>query len=303
MINYYEQVKEKLIDTETTIRVKDYTKNLVMIENYFEIGRLIVEAQGGEEHAKYGDGLIKEYSLKLMKEVDKKYSERLLRRIRQFYIIFSKENWPTLSAKMSWSHYDEVMKLKDINKINYYILRVNEGNLGIRELRTIIKSKEYERLPEDVKEKLKSKQELELKETIINPIVIPNPKDIEITKEKELQKLIMENIYLFLKRLGTGYHFVGNEYSIRIGDRNYKIDLLLYNKVYKSYVVIELKIGELKHSYISQVQLYMNYVDKNLKDVTDNKTIGIILCERDNRLLMEYCSKEDIIIREYVLNN
>jgi len=303
MINYYEQVKEKLIDTETTIRVKDYTKNLVMIENYFEIGRLIVEAQGGEEHAKYGDGLIKEYSLKLMKEVDKKYSERLLRRIRQFYIIFSKENWPTLSAKMSWSHYDEVMKLKDINKINYYILRVNEGNLGIRELRTIIKSKEYERLPEDVKEKLKSKQELELKETIINPIVIPNPKDIEITKEKELQKLIMENIYLFLKRLGTGYHFVGNEYSIRIGDRNYKIDLLLYNKVYKSYVVIELKIGELKHSYISQVELYMNYVDKNLKDVTDNKTIGIILCERDNRLLMEYCSKEDIIIREYVLNN
>lgn len=112
----------------------------------------------------------------------------------------------------------------------------------------------------------------------------------------------MENIYLFLKRLGTGYHFVGNEYSIRIGDRNYKIDLLLYNKAYKSYVVIELKIGELKHPYISQVELYMNYVNKNLKDVTDNKTIGIILCHRNNKLLMEYCYNPNIIIREYLFN-
>ena len=300
MINYYEQVKEKLIDTETTIRVKDYTKNRVMLENYYEVGRLIVEAQGGESRAKYGDGLIKEYSRKLTEELGKGYSTRTLKDMRNFYL-FQKGH--AVRAQLSWTNYRELFLLKDYDKEEYYINISIKNNLSSRELHRRIKSKEYERLPEDVKEKLKSKQELELKETIIDPIVIPNPKDIEITKEKELQKLIMENIYLFLKRLGTGYHFVGNEYSIRIGDRNYKIDLLLYNKVYKSYVVIELKIGELKHSYISQVELYMNYVDKNLKDVTDNKTIGIILCERDNRLLMEYCSKEDIIIREYVLNN
>ena len=301
MTNYYEQIKELVIDTETTIKVKDYTKNRVMLENYYEIGRLIVEAQGGETRAKYGDGLIKEYSRKLSLEVDKRYGERTLRSIRKFYMIFKEEIWKPVVSKLNWSHILMIMRLDDINEMMYYANRCITSSLSKRELERLIRSNEYERLPDDVKEKLKNKQELTLKETITDPIFIPNPNNKNIIKEKELQKLIMENIFLLLKRLGPNYHFVGNEYPIRIGNRIYKIDLLLFNMEYNSYVVIELKIGEFKKEYISQIETYMNYVDKNIKRVEHNKTIGIILCQRNNKLLMEYCSKEDIIIREYVL--
>ena len=112
----------------------------------------------------------------------------------------------------------------------------------------------------------------------------------------------MEDIYSFLKQLGNDYHFVGNEYPIKIGDRYYKIDLLLYNMEYESYVVVELKIGELKSEHIGQISLYMNYIDKNKKKITQDKTIGIILCHRNNRLIMEYISDPRIISREYILN-
>ncbi len=298
MTNYYEQIKELVIDTETTIKVKDYTKNRVMLENYYEIGRLIVEAQGGETRAKYGDGLIKEYSRKLTEELDKNYSVTSLKYMRKFYLF---QKGQPLADQLTWSHYQEILSLKDPDQINYYINQCIKSNISKRELRQRIKSKEYERLPLDAKEKLKNNHLLELKETITDPIFIPNPNNKNIIKEKELQKLIMENIYLFLKRLGSDYHFVGNEYPIRIGNRIYKIDLLLFNMEYNSYVVIELKIGEFKKEYISQIETYMNYIDKNIKRIEHTKTIGIILCQRNNKLLMEYCSKEDIIIREYVL--
>lgn len=298
MTNYYEQIKELVLDTESTIKVKDYTKNYVMLKNYYEIGKLIVEAQGGETRAKYGDGLIKEYSRKLTEELDKNYSVTSLKYMRKFYLF---QKGQPLADQLTWSHYQELLMLKDPNQINYYINLCIQLGLSKRELRKRIKSNEYERLPDDVKEKLKNKQELTLKETITDPIFIPNPNNKNIIKEKELQKLIMENISLFLKRLGPDYHFVGNEYPIPIGYRIYKIDLLLFNMEYNSYVVIELKIGEFKKEYISQIETYMNYVDKNIKRIEHNKTIGIILCQRNNKLLMEYCSKEDIIIREYVL--
>ncbi len=299
MTNYYEQIKELVIDTETTIKVKDYTKNRVMLENYYEIGRLIVEAQGGETRAKYGEQIIKEYSKKLILEIDKKYDYKLLFKIRKFYLLMQKV--ATVSRQLSWSHWVEMLPINNLDEVEYYMHKTINENLSVRELRQRIRSKEYARLPNDIKEKLKSKQELTLKETIIDPIIIPNPNKSSIILEKELQKLIMENIYLFLKRLGSDYHFVGNEYPIRIGYRIYKIDLLLFNMEYNSYVVIELKIGEFKKEYISQIETYMNYIDKNIKRIEHTKTIGIILCQRNNKLLMEYCSKEDIIIREYVL--
>ncbi len=154
----YNQIKNLVIDTETTIKVKDYTKNRVMLENYYEIGKLIVEAQGGEERAKYGNKLIKEYATKLMIEVDKKYSVRTLFRIKQFYLFFKNEKVSTLST-LSWSHYVELLPLKDITIINYYKNQTLNNNLGVRELRERIKSKEYERLPESTKERLKENKE------------------------------------------------------------------------------------------------------------------------------------------------
>ena len=297
--NYYNQIKDILINNEVYKKVKDYSKNKNDLESYYNVGKLLIEAQGGETRAKYGNQLIKEYSKRLTNELGKGYSERNLKYMRKFYLL---QKGQQSAAQLSWSHYQSLLTLKDENQINYYINRCINNHLTRDQLRQIIKSKEYERLPESTKERLKENKELELKEMITNPIMIPNPNNIEVINEKMLQKLIMENIYKFLKKLGSNYMFVGNEYKIKIGNDFHRIDLLLFNIEYESYVVIELKIGEVKKQDIGQIETYMNYIDKNLKKITYNKTIGIILCHKNNKLLMEYCSNPDIITREYVLN-
>ena len=299
---YYEQIKDLIIDTETTVKIKDYSKNKVMLENYYEIGKLIIEAQGGEEKAKYGNQLIKKFSNRLALEIGKKYDDRLLRKMRQFYLKFMDEKWASLKAKLEWSHYKELLPLKDINEIKYYMDITVKQNLTYRELHKRIKNNEYKNLSEETKLKLIENKKPELIELINEPIIISNPSNREIIKEKELQKLIMENITIFLRQLGEGYLFDGNEYKIKIGTTYHRIDLLLYNKKYSSYVVIELKIGKLKKEHIGQIETYMNYVDKEIKDIYDNKTIGIILCHRNNKLLMEYCSNPNIVTREYIFN-
>ena len=298
---YYEEIKELIIDTEATIRVKDYSKNKVTLENNYKIGKLIVEAQGGEERAKYGNQLIKKYSRKLTVELCKKYGARNLRNMRQFYLLFKNEIWHSLNAKLDWSHYKELLVLKNFDAINYYIEISIKQNLTYRALHEKIRSKEYEKLSDSTRQKLIENKKPELVELVKNPIVINNPNNIEVITEKMLQMLIMEDIENFLKQLGSEYYFVGREYPVKIGDRYYKIDLLLYNMEYECYVVVELKVGELKHSHIGQIGLYMNYIDKHKKKITQDKTIGIILCNRNNKLIMEYASNPKIISREYIL--
>ena len=297
---YYEKIKEKIIDTEVTVRVKEYSKNKVIIENYYEIGRLIVEAQGGEEKAKYGNSLIREYAKKLTTDLGKGYTYTSLSRMRQFYILFQKV--APVAQDLSWSNWVELLPLKNIDEIKYYIGVCYENRLSKRQLREKIKSHEYEKLSDNVKKKFLSNEKVELTELVKDPIVIANPNNIEVAIEKTLQKLIMENIYSFLKQLGNNYMFVGNEYPIKIGDRTYRIDLLLYNIEYDAYVVVELKIGELKKEHLGQVELYMNYVDKHIRKKNQNSTIGIILCHKNNKLLMKYCSDFRIIARSYVFN-
>ena len=298
---YYNEIKNRLIDVEVISRIKDYSKNKTTLENYYEIGRLIIEAQGGEKRAKYGDNLIKEYSNKLMIEVDKKYSFRNLMYIKKFYSMFRNEKVNALRSQLSWTHYRTLLVLNNLDEIKYYINIAIKENLTYRKLGERIKLKEYEKLPSKIKLKLIENKKLEITETIKEPIIILNSNNIEVTKEKTLQGLIMEKIYNFLKQLGPNYMFVGNEYPIKVGNRYYKIDLLLYNVDYESYVVVELKVDELKHKDIGQINFYINYVDKNIKKITQNKTIGIILCYRNNKLILEYCTDPRIVVREYVL--
>ena len=164
-----------------------------------------------------------------------------------------------------------------------------------------IKLKEYERLPEDTKYKLINKEEASIVDYVKNPIRIKNNKNYEIVTEKILQKSILEDIPTFLKELGSGFTFIDNEYKIKLGDRYNYIDLLLYNIKYKCYVVIELKITELKKQYTGQIMTYMNYIDKNIKTIEENKTVGIIICKQDNEYVIKYCSDDRIIAREYEL--
>ena len=125
--------------------------------------------------------------------------------------------------------------------------------------------------------------------------------NIEVVTERILHNLILENIESFMKELGNSFSFIGSEYKIKIGDSYHKIDLLLFNIKYNSYVVVELKVTEFKAEYISQVQKYMNYIDKNVKEVSNNSSIGILICKKENRFVIEYCSLDSIVIREYEL--
>ena len=221
--------------------------------------------------------------------------------MKQFYNVFSNEKVSTLWTQLTWSHYREVLSLEDINKITYYLNICEEQNLSVRELRQKIKSDEYERLDEETKTKLKIKEELKVPDLVKNPIQIKNKVGYNEISEKVLQKLILEDISSFLKELGNGFSFIDSEYKIKIGDRYNYIDLLLYNIKYKCYVVVELKVTELNSNHTGQIQKYMNYIDKNIKNIDDNKTVGIIICKKENKYVIEYCSDNRIIAREYEL--
>ena len=295
-INYYDEIKNELVNNEITKKVKDYSKNRSDLITYYNVGKLLFEAG---KH--YGEGIIKEYSDRLSSELNIKYSVRTLYKIIKYFNYMNKQKVPTVSAKLSWSHYDELLKLTDENIINYYIKISEEQNLSVRELRKRIKNNEYERLDEETKKKLKNKEDLKVPDLVKNPIQIKNTNDYNEISEKVLKKLILENIESFMNELGNSFSFIGSEYKIKIDDRYNYIDLLLFNIEYNCYVVVELKITELKKEHIGQIEFYMNYIDKNLKNINQNKTIGIIICKKENKYVIEYCSDDRIIAREYEL--
>ena len=305
MMNYYDEIKNELINNEIYKKVKDYSKNRSDLQTYYNVVKLLIEAQGGEDRAKYGDGLIKEYSKKLIIDVNKQYNSRTLRRMRQFYIIFKDVNWSPLATNLTWSHFCEVLALRDINKINYYLNISIKNNLSKRELRNKIKSNEYERLDEDTKNKLitNNKCNNEIKDFIKHPILIKNTLNYQEISEKILKQLILEDIPSFMKELGNGFCFIDSEYKIKIGDRYNFIDLLMYNIEYNCYIVIELKVTEIKAEYIGQIRKYMNYIDKNVKTINQDRTIGIIICKKDNHFIMEYCSDKRVYRTTYELVN
>ena len=234
-------------------------------------------------------------------EVGKKYNRRTLFRMKQFYNMFSDEKVSPLATQLTWSHYTELLSIKDSNKLSYYINVARNNSLSKRELREKIKSKEYERLPSTTKNKLMLNDKMEIKDLVPDPILIKNKNNIEIVTEKALHNLILEDIESFMKELGNSFSFIGSEYKIKIGERNHYIDLLLFNIRFNCYVVIELKLAEFKAEYISQVQKYMNYIDKNVKKISNYNTMGILICKRENKFVIEYCSDERIAVREYEL--
>ena len=294
-MNYYNEIKNKLIDNEIYSKVKDYSKERHKVITYFEIGRLLTEAGG-----KYGDNVIDEYSQKLVVEVGKKYNRRTLFRMKQLYNIFSNEKVSTLWTQLTLSHLRLLFSL-ETDSMNYYIKDTINKNLSVRELEFKIKSNEYERLPIETKNKLILDDEIETTDLVPNPILIRNKNNIDIATEKALHNLILEDIESFMKELGNSFAFMGSEYKIKIGDRNHYTDLLLFNLKFNCYVVTELKVTEFKVEYISQVQKYMNYIDKHIKEISNNNTMGILICKRENRFVIEYCSDERIGVREYEL--
>lgn len=295
-MNYYDEIKDKLIKSELYDKVKDYSKDRNKVRVYFEIGKLLSEA--GKE---YGKNIIKQYSEKLMIEVGKKYNLSNLYRMRKFYKIFSNEKLEPLVPKLCWSQLFVLLPLKNIDSIIYYINICEQHNLTKRQLQEKIKNKEYERLSDDVKNKIINKEEINVYDLIPDPIYIKsNSYDLELT-EYALKQIVLNNLDEFLLQLGNGFAYIGNEYRIKIGDRYNYIDILLFNIKFNCYIVLEFKITELKKEHIGQIQVYMNYIDNNLKDINQNKTIGIIICKKNNKYVLAYTSDERIISREYIV--
>ena len=293
-MNYYEKIKNELINNEVYKKVKDYSKNRSDLNTYYKVGKLLNDA--GKN---YGEGVIKKYSDMLTKELGKGYTFSALSRMKQFFNISNK--LATVSQLLSWSHYVELLSLNDINKINYYVRITEDQNLSVRKLRDRIKSREYERIDDKTKEKLINKEEINAGDLIKDPILIRNKFDTDKISEKMLLETIMDNLEEFLSDFGDGYSFIKSEYPIKIGDRYNYIDMLLYNIYDNCYAVIELKINEIKKEHIGQVETYMNFIDKNLRTINQGPTIGIIVCKKKNGYLFKYVTNEKIYEREYEL--
>ena len=278
-MNYYNEIKENLINNEVIKKVKDYSKNRSDLNTYYNVGKLLAEAG---KH--YGEGIIKEYSKRLTKELGKGYNISSLKRFRQFYIIIQKG--ATMWHQLTWSHYKILITLNSLDKINYYAKITSKNLYTVRQLLYKIKNNEYERLDEETKLKLINKEDNEAKDFIKEPIIIKNNLDYNDVSEKVLKKLILEDIPSFLEELGTGFSFIKDEYKIKIGNNYNYIDLLLFNYEYNCFVVVELKVTELKKEHIGQIEVYMNYIDKTIKSINQDKTIGIIIVRKNNKFIM-----------------
>ena len=305
-MNYYDEIKNILVDNIIGRKVREYKSNQKDLEGYYNVGKLLIEAQGGEARAKYGNQLIKEYSKRLTSELGKGYTPTRLKYMREFYLLIKKS--PTLSDQfrsinITWSNICEVLKLKDEKEIEYYLNISSKFNLSTRDLRKRIKLKEYDRLDDEVKEKLSKQEVVPIKDIIPNPVVLSGLKFKEKLTEKILQKYVDENPVEFCKSLGEGYTYVDSQYKIKIGTNYNYIDVLLFNVIDMNYVVVELKITELKKEHIGQIETYMNYIDLELKKEYHNKTNGVILCRKDNKWLIKYINSEEIRIRRFITSD
>ena len=294
-MNYLNNIKE-LIEKDIVLKKKHrLIENNSTLLTYYEIGRLIVEAQGGDKRAKYGNGLIKEWSKILTNKYGKGYDISNLKRMRQLYLTFRKGG--TVSHQLTWSHYYSILSIKKESKRNYYINMCIKQNLSVRQLREKIKSNEYERLEYKDEIKLIIDEELTIKDMIKNPILIKTNKEVDKLSEKALKQFILNQIEEFLLELGSGFTYVGNEYKLD----KFKCDLLFFNTELVSYIVIELKIRKLKPSDIGQIKFYMNYIDKNIKKDYMNKTIGIIFCKENDEIVIKYITDERLFMSTYKL--
>ncbi len=304
-MNYFDKIKNIIEEKEVNEKVRYLESNKETIKTYFNIGRLLIEAQGGETRAKYGDNLIKEWAVKLSNEYGNNYSYRNLNYMRKFYMYFKKVNTLCSQFNLSWSHYKYLLKFDNENERNYYINRCIENNLSVRGLINEIKTDSFNRLSYADKKNIKligenNNNELKLEDMLHDPIIINIDKDEKLS-EKVLKKYILKELEKVFLELGTGFTFVGSEYKVTYDNKNYFIDLLFFNYKLNRFMACELKKDEVTAKDIGQTLNYMKVVDKTLKESHHNKTMGIIISKKNNKLILEYVSDLDIFITTYKL--
>ena len=298
----YKKELIKLVEkTEVNKGYHDYFKNKDLVNNYFEIGKLLIEAQGGEEHDTYGNKLIKTWSAELTEKFGKGYDASNLRRFRQFYSEF--KMCGPLGHILTWSNIRILLPIKNENKRNYYINMCIKKNLSKRALEKEIKNNAFERLSLADKENIKlisdKNEVLTIKDTLKDPVLITINEDLDNVSEEKLAKIIRKELEIFLLELGCGYTYAGKE--VRMGESY--CDLLFFNTEFLCYVVIELKTRKIKKEDIGQLEYYINYVDEDMKKESFNPTIGVLVAKEGNYLVMKYCTNKNIYKTTYKIIN
>ncbi len=302
-MNYLDEANEYIKRVEIGKSIREANANRELVECYWNVGRLIVEAHGGKEKAKYGNELIKKWAEKLTKEYGKGYSYENLFRFRKFYLTFPIVD--TMCPQLNWSVIRVLLPIVDVNKRNYYINLCIKNNLSVRELNREIKSNSYERLeykPDKIDIIVPSKI-TDISDNFMNPILL-KLEDKEVKNEIDLEKLIYSQLsYVFLQ-LGNGFTWVGNQYKVSDGNKNYFIDMLLYNIKYNCYVVVEIKCRKLRKEDKGQVEFYMNLIDNYVKESSNNPTIGIIITKEQDKLVANFVRSEKVMPLTYeIVNN
>jgi predicted nuclease of restriction endonuclease-like (RecB) superfamily len=276
--------------------------NNTMSLTYFEIGRMIVEEeQKGELRANYGKQIIKTLSVKLTKDFGQGFSMRNIEQMRQFYIAYSIPQTVSAEFKLSWSHYLILMRISDENERRFYEVESIKNNWSLRELKRQLNSALYTRL--SISKDKNQILELSTKGQIIEKPtdVIKDPYVLEFLgleekssySENELEQKLIDKLEHFLLELGTGFTFVARQKRITFEEKHFRVDLVFYNRLLKCFVLIDLKIGELKHQDIGQMQMYVNYYDREIKLDDESKTIGIILCRDKSESVVKYTLPEN----------
>ena len=301
------EIVKNVIDLLENARKKVVTAvNQTMVLTYFEIGRMIVEEeQKGENRAEYGKKILKILSKKLTEKYKKGFSEDNLGNMRKFYLVYSdrKENSETLSRKfkLSWSHYIKLSRISNPDERKFYEIEAVKNNWSLRELERQFDSALYTRLSlsrdkEKVLELSQKGQVIEKPQDLIkDPYILEfiGLPEKSSYSESELEEKLISKLENFLLELGNGFTFVGRQKRISFDEQHFYIDLVFYNRLLKCFVLIDLKIGKLKHQDIGQMQMYVNYYDREMKLDDENKTIGIILCQEKNQSLVKYTLPEE----------
>ena len=304
----FDNIKDLIINSRNNIY---NTVNIEMLHLYWNIGRIIMEIQQGNERAGYGDAVVDKLSQRLTNEFGRGFSKRNLERMRKFYICFPIAT--TVSSQLSWSHYLELIKINEEPKRKFYIKEAINSNWSIRELQRQKNSLLYERLTLSAnKEKtLELSQEGQIlktsKDLVKDPFVLEflDIKENTSYRESDLEKNIIEHLKEFLLELGQGFSFVGNQVRLTLENEHFYPDLVFYNRLLKCFVKIDLKIGKVTHQDIGQMQMYVNYYDRKIKKEDENETIGILLSTNKNETIVKYTLPEDnktIFSSEYKLH-
>lgn len=304
----FDNIKDLIINSRNNIY---NTVNIEMLHLYWNIGRIIMEIQQGNERAGCGDAVVDKLSQRLTNEFGRGFSKRNLERMRKFYICFPIAT--TVSSQLSWSHYLELIKINEEPKREFYIKEAINSNWSVRELQRQINSLLYERLTLSAnKEKaLELSREGQIlktsKDLVKDPFVLEflDIKENTSYRESDLEKNIIEHLKEFLLKLGQGFSFVGNQVRLTLENEHFYPDLVFYNRLLKCFVIIDLKIGKVTHQDIGQMQMYVNYYDRKIKKEDEKETIGILLSTNKNETIVKYTLPEDnktIFSSEYKLH-